>query len=310
MDLNAVVTGMQRIMRRTVSEDIELRTASGHDLHPVEADKGQIEQVILNLVVNARDAMPKGGVITITTANVDVMPGHPLIGSGLSCGQHVMLAVSDTGAGMDEATKVRIFEPFFTTKPAGKGTGLGLATVLGIVKQSGGHVVVESDPGRGAMLSGVYLRRVDGAATGRRESPTPAIRSTGGGETVLLVEDETQVRALMRNVLARAGYEVIDAPDPEAALAASGRARHEIDLLVTDVIMPKMSGRRLAERLVEARPSMKVLYVSGYTEDAIGHHGVLEPGIELLQKPITPDLLLRRVRELLDARKIYSPGTP
>jgi PAS domain S-box-containing protein len=301
IDVNAVVTGIHRMLRRAMSEDFELRTVLAPGLAKVEADEGQVVQVIMNLVVNARDAMPAGGVVMITTANVTVAADDPVAATGLAPGAYVTFAVNDMGTGIDDATKAHIFEPFFTTKAVGRGTGLGLATVLGIVKQSGGHIVVESEPGQGATFR-VYLPQVAGKTLPTRESsPRPPARVLGGSETILLVDDDAQVRALMVNVLLRAGYDVWEAAGPEEALAALEPGRGDIRLLVTDVIMPKMSGRQLAERIVARRPGVRVLYVSGYTEDAIGHHGVLEPGIELLRKPLTPELLLRRVREVLDA---------
>ncbi|HEY4016517.1 MAG TPA: ATP-binding protein [Polyangiaceae bacterium] len=300
LDVNAVVTGIHAMLRRTVSEDIELRIVLAPDLAKVEADEGQIEQVIMNLVVNARDATPAGGVVTITTANVAVAANDPLVASGLAPGAHVTFAVRDEGVGIDEATKAHIFEPFFTTKAVGKGTGLGLATVLGIVKQSGGHVFVESEPRQGATFR-VYLPPVAGNKTPTYASSLrPMGRAVGGTETILLVDDDAQVRALMQNVLVRAGYDVVEAAGPEEALAALQSGRRDVRLLVTDVIMPKMSGRELAERIQALLPRARVLYVSGYMEDAIGHHGVLEPGIQLLRKPLTPDLLLRKVRDVLD----------
>jgi CheY-like chemotaxis protein len=253
--------------------------------------------VILNLAVNARDAMPDGGTLSIRLDNASV-DEESAPTSGLF-GPCVVLSVNDTGTGMDEATKSRVFEPFFTTKPVGKGTGLGLATVFGVVKQSGGHIAVTTDLGKGTTFT-IHLPRWEGAverATSVRSVPTSALR---GDETVLLVEDDAQVRALMLGILERAGYRTLEAPGPEDALARSRRFEEEIHLLVTDIVMPKMSGRQLVDALAGERPAMKILYVSGYSEDAIAHRGALDAGVALLRKPVTPVDLLQRVREVLD----------
>ncbi|CAN5924024.1 hypothetical protein BH11MYX4_BH11MYX4_26960 [soil metagenome] len=298
LDLNRVVLEMQTIARTLLTENVELVVALGEDVGRIEVDQSQVEQVIVNLVVNARDAMPDGGVLTVATKRV-VLDAEQAARVGIVPGAFAVLVASDTGVGIDEAAKPYLFEPFFTTKEAGKGTGLGLATILGIVKQGGGHITVESERGKGATFQ-AYFPRVELplSTSPAKVSPLPA---TGGNERILLVEDDAQVRALMRNVLRRAGYDVIDARSPEEALVEDARVAGELPLLVTDVILPKMSGRELAERFLERRPDAKVLYVSGYTEDVIGQHGVLVPGIELLRKPITPELLLRRVRSVLDS---------
>jgi PAS domain S-box-containing protein len=299
LDLNAVVSGTEKILRRLIGEDIDLVTTLAPDLGAVKADSGQVEQVIMNLAVNARDAMPTGGRLTLETANVEMdesyIRGHPLARPG----RYVMLAVSDTGTGMDGETQAHIFEPFFTTKPSGQGTGLGLATVYGIVKQSGGFIWVYSEPGRGASFK-AYLPRVDEPVS--RAAVTPVSRaSLRGSETVFLVEDVAAVRAVARQVLERQGYTVLEAPDGGAALRSAAAHVGPIHLLLTDVVMPTLSGRLLAEQLAPTRPAMRVLYMSGYTDNAIVHHGLLDRGIAYLQKPFTPDALARKVRDVLDA---------
>jgi len=296
---NEVVANMDKLLRRLLGEDVELRTALAADLAAVKADPSQLEQVVLNLAVNARDAMPSGGKLTIETQNVELDEVYARGHISAQPGTYVMLAVSDTGVGMDAATQARIFEPFFTTKERGKGTGLGLATVYGIVKQSGGWIWVYSEPGHGTTFK-IYLPRVTEAAPPPAPSPAPSV-SVRGSETVLVVEDEAMIRHLVQKVLKANGYTVL--------VAASGRdaehvaAQHDgpIHLLVTDVVMPGMNGRELANRLAAARAGIQVLYLSGYTDDAIVHHGVLEPGVAFLQKPFTPAVLGRKVREVLDS---------
>ncbi len=297
--LNAVVAGVEKMLRRIIGEDIELVTALEPGLGRAKADAGQIEQVIMNLAVNARDAMPQGGKLTVLTANADLDQDYVAGHLGARPGPHVMLAVSDTGCGMDAETVSHIFEPFFTTKEPGKGTGLGLSTVYGIVKQSGGYIWVDSEPGRGTTFK-IYLPRVDEAAelVKTRAAPSEAPR---GSETVLLVEDEETVRDVVREALKASGYTVLAATSGGEALQEAGRHQGPIHLAVTDLVMPDMSGRELAERLAHLHPDTKVLYMSGYTDDAVVHHGVREAGVAFLQKPFTPDALARRVRELLDA---------
>ncbi len=297
LDLNEVVREMDRILQRLIGEQIDLRTVLGPDLGHVRADAGQIEQVILNLAVNARDAMPEGGRLTIETDRVELDAAYSREHAGVEPGPYVMLAVSDTGVGMDAKTQARIFEPFFTTKEQGRGTGLGLATVYGIVQQSGGHIWVYSEPGRGATFK-VYLPRVDATAEvpGPSEAPITALQGT---ETILLVEDEDEVRALARESLESFGYTVLEARNPEEALNAFRAHPGPIHLLLTDVVMPQMSGRVLADRLVAARPGLKVVFMSGYTSNAIVHHGVLDEGTAFVQKPFTPGTLARKVREVL-----------
>ncbi|HEU5261858.1 MAG TPA: PAS domain S-box protein [Gemmatimonadales bacterium] len=301
LDVNAVVSSMDRMLRRLIGEDIELVTQLATDLDSVSADPGQLEQVLLNLAVNARDAMPRGGRLTIETANVALTAEYAERHHRMPPGAYVLLAVSDTGVGMDEATQAHLFEPFFTTKEVGKGTGLGLATVYGIVKQSGGYIWVYSEPERGTTLK-VYLPRVTGAAEPLRAA-LPRGDLQHGSETVLLVEDAAPVRALARKGLEAYGYRVLDAPDGPTALDLAARHAGGIDVLVTDVVMPGMSGRELAERLAPHRPEMKVLYTSGYTDDAMVRQGVLRSGVAFLQKPFVPETLARKVREVLDGRR-------
>jgi PAS domain S-box-containing protein len=300
LDLNALIADLEKMLRRLIGEDIEFRTVLAADLGAVRADPGQLEQVIMNLAVNARDAMPHGGKLTIETVNADLDDAYAQAHVPLVSGRYAMLAVSDTGIGMDTQVKAHIFEPFFTTKEKGKGTGLGLATVYGIVKQTDGYIWVYSEPGQGTSFK-IYLPRVAAAA----EPPAPkplAPASLAGSETVLLAEDEAAVRNFTRRVLAAHGYTVLTAADGQEALHLAERHAGPIHLLLTDVVMPNMGGRELAERLVAARHEMKVLYLSGYTDDAIVHHGVLEPGIAFLQKPFTLQGLARKLREVLDAR--------
>ena len=300
LDLNAIVTDTEKMLRRLIGEDLSLTTVLAPELGRVKADPGQLEQVIVNLVVNARDAMPEGGQITIETANVEVDQAYFQTRPEVQPGSYVVLAVSDTGHGMDEATKARIFEPFFTTKGPGKGTGLGLATVYGIVKQSGGSIYVYSEPGLGSTFK-IYLPLVKDEIPARKSSPgtNPPSR---GKETILLVEDEVAVRAITRFALQSFGYTVLEARDGQEAIRLCEEQKPAIDLLVSDVVMPEMSGRQLTERLLTMVPRLKVLYVSGYTDDAIVRHGVLEPGAAFLQKPFTPKALANKVREVLDDR--------
>jgi PAS domain S-box-containing protein len=299
LELNAVVANMDKMLRRLIGEDVELATALHAEAGAVNADPGQLEQVLLNLVVNARDAMPGGGRVLIETTRVLLRDELVERRHRLPPGDYVCLAVTDSGLGMDESTQAHLFEPFFTTKEVGKGTGLGLATVYGIVKQSGGYIWVYSEPGRGTTVK-VYLPRVPGAADPPLPAPEPpALR--GGHETVLLVEDAAPVRTLARRSLEACGYTVLDAADGPSAIELSARHAGAIAVLVTDVVMPGMSGRELAERLAPTRPAMKVLYTSGYTDDAMVRQGVLNAGVAFLQKPFVPDSLARKVRDVLDS---------
>jgi signal transduction histidine kinase len=299
LDLNVVITDVEKMLRRVIGEDIDLVTIPGSALGRVKADPGQLDQVILNLAVNARDAMPEGGKLTIETANVELDGAYALRHIAVRPGPYVMLAVSDTGCGMDAEILARLFEPFFTTKEVGKGTGLGLATVYGIVTQSGGSISVYSEPGRGTTFK-MYLPRVKEAVETRVvvASPDTPVR---GSETILVVEDEEAVRSLARLVLERKGYTVLEARHGTEALRVSERHEGPIALVLTDLVMPGLGGRELAGRLATVRPDTKVLYMSGYTDNAIVHQGVLDAGAAFLSKPFTPDALARKVREVLDA---------
>jgi PAS domain S-box-containing protein len=297
LDLNAVVGNMDKLLRRLLGEDIDLFTVLEPGLARVKADPGQVEQVIMNLAVNARDAMPNGGKLTIETGNVDLDDNYIRDHVSVKSGSYVMVAVTDTGTGMTDKVKSRIFEPFFTTKEIGKGTGLGLSTVYGIIKQSGGYIWVYSELGIGSTFK-VYLPAVD--APVELPSGTTQQPARRGTETVLLVEDEDGVRALMRQVLHKHGYNVLESRHGGEALLLCERHSGKIDLLLTDVVLEQMSGRELAERLIKVRPEMKVLYVSGYADDAIVHHGVLNAGVAFLQKPFTTEALARKIRYVLD----------
>ncbi|MBI4401803.1 MAG: response regulator [Nitrospirae bacterium] len=299
LDVNEVVSSMSPMLQRLIREDIALRTVPGMGLGRVKADPGQLEQVIMNLVLNARDAMPRGGRLTIETSNVELDAAYARRHVSVTPGPYVMLAVSDTGVGMDAETEARIFEPFFTTKEQGKGTGLGLSTVYGIVKQSGGSVWVYSEPGEGTTFK-IYLPRVTEEPEGDVPVQEPA-ELPRGAETILLIEDEAMVRELASTVLEAAGYEVLQAENGSEALRVCQEHAGPIHLMVTDVVMPEMSGREAADRLASLQPGMKVLFLSGYTDNAIVHHGILDPDTAFLQKPFTPDALTRKVRQVLDA---------
>jgi two-component system, cell cycle sensor histidine kinase and response regulator CckA len=297
LDLNQLVEGIKKLLHRTIGEDIQLVTTMASPLGRVCADPGQIDQVILNLAVNARDAMPAGGVLTIETGNVDFDEAYCARHPDAAPGPHVMVAVSDTGVGMGEAVRAHLFEPFFTTKVRGKGTGLGLATVYGIVKQSGGSIWVTSAPGRGTTFK-VYLPRtadVDIAAAAPRASSLAS-----GTETVLLVEDQAEVRAVALACLARHGYSVLEASRGDEALRVAADYQGPIHLLLTDVVMPAMSGADLASALMRIRPEVRVLYASGYSVSVVVSHGVLDPDVDLIEKPFTPERLLQKVRDVLD----------
>ena len=296
LELGRTVRAMESMIRRLIGEDIELRIVAPPDRNAVMVDAGQVEQVVMNLVVNARDAMRGGGVLTLETSHCSLAErSHAL---GLDAGEYNTLSISDTGSGIDDATKAHLFEPFFTTKDLGKGTGLGLSTVMGIVQQSGGHLTVDSEVGHGATFR-VYLPAIVHKTAPQLIAMPRTITHAGGKFRILVVEDEIEVRTLICDVLRGGGYEVVDADDGEHALAIAGGVHGDIHLLLTDVIMPKMSGRQLASRFVELRPEMRVLYMSGYTDDKLGHHGVLDPDVALIQKPLTPEVLLSRVRAML-----------
>jgi signal transduction histidine kinase len=300
LDLNEVLTGMDKMLQRILGADVDLVSLPAKELGRVRGDPSGVEQVILNLVVNARDAMPTGGKLTMETANVVLDEQYARDHLGVKPGPHVMLAVTDTGVGMDRATQARIFEPFFTTKDKGKGTGLGLSTVFGIVQQSGGSIWVYSELGTGTTFK-VYLPRVDAPADISKSGAGQTMLR--GTETILLVEDDEQVRGVARGILQRSGYRVIDAGNAAEALLHSEQHSGPVHLLLSDVVMPQMSGPELAKRLASARPDMKVLCMSGYTDDTIVRHGVLGSQIMYLQKPITPESLTLKVREVLDGAR-------
>jgi len=295
IDVNAAITNIERLLGRVLREDIKLRCSLAADVGTVRVDPGQLGQVIMNLAVNARDAMPNGGLLTVETGNVDLDEAYLRAHDLAKPGQYVMVAVTDTGMGMDASTQARIFEPFFTTKEIGKGTGLGLATVQGIVQQSGGFIWVYSEPGHGTCFK-IYLPRVD--------EPVSVVGSesdaTRGTETIMVVEDMAAVRAVTREMLERYGYTVLEAADGDAAIRIADGFDPPIHLLLTDVVMPHVGGRDLADVLGKVRRDMKVLFMSGYTDDAVVRHGILQDGIPYLQKPFTPKSLARKVREVLD----------
>jgi len=299
--INELVMQIEKLLRRLIGEDIVLVTIPAASEASVDADPGRLEQVIMNLAVNARDAMPHGGQLTIETSVVQLDETFSAKNLGVRSGRHVVIAITDTGVGMDEKTRSHLFEPFFTTKSAGHGTGLGLATAYGIIRQSGGAIAFESEPGKGTTAR-VYLpvsethKRLSAAESASLEMPV------NGKETILVVEDETRVRKLMAGVLEARGYHVLEATRGEEALRLCQQHAGEIDLLVVDVVMPGMSGPEFVRRIVPLWPDMRVLYTSGYTDEAIVHHGIEESGAAFLQKPFLPDALARKVRQVLDTR--------
>jgi two-component system cell cycle sensor histidine kinase/response regulator CckA len=302
LDLNDVMNDLENMLRRLIDANIEMKIVPGKKIGHVKADAGYVGQVLMNLVVNARDAMPQGGKLTIATNNVKLDENYTRSKPGVTPGDYVMLSVSDTGTGITDEVKALLFEAFFTTKPMGKGTGLGLATCQTIVQQSGGHIDVYSEVGKGTTFK-IYFPLVgeplDVAARPIRTGPLPR-----GTETLLVVEDEPSVRHLARSVLDNLGYEMLSAANGQDALhVASEHKGSPIRLVITDVIMPLMSGKVMAERLKATYPDLKILFTSGYTDDAISHHGVLEKGVEFLPKPYTPAGLARRVRQILDEKK-------
>ena len=299
LNLNTVICSLEKMIGRLIGEDVELETLLSPDLGEVRADAGQMEQVIMNLVINARDAMPRGGKLIIETANVDLDETYASEhGVKLNPGPYVMLAVSDTGKGIDKETQSRIFEPFFTTKEKGKGTGLGLSTVYGIVKQSGGLIWVYSELGEGTTFK-IYLPRIRSGSEPQRKEQVP-LEAPKGVETVLIVEDDDAVRSLACKILELQGYKILEAKDGEEAMKVSKEYKGPIHLMITDVVMPGISGRELQEQLHPLRPAMKVLYMSGYTDNATAYHKVLDSGVAFLQKPFTPETLARKVREVLE----------
>jgi len=302
LDLNAVVASMEQMLRPLLGANIDMVTLLDPLLAHVKADPSQIEQVIINLAMNAQDAMPQGGRLTLETHNVELDKAQAQQQFEAQVGQHVMLRVSDTGTGMDANTRARIFEPFFTTKPKDKGTGLGLSTVYGIVKQSGGFINVESVPGQGATFK-VYLPRVE-APLDTDQSETPPTSIPHGSETVLIAEDEPGVLTLVCETLRTHGYTVLEARNGKEALAISQRYQGPIHLLLTDVVMPQMNGREVSERLLVTRPDVKVLYMSGYTDDAVLRHGVVANGVDFLPKPFTAGAVASTVRKMLDGYQV------
>ena len=296
MSVNSVIAQTEKMLRRLIGEDVELQFGLSADAGNIKADPGHVEQAIVNLAVNARDAMPLGGRLGIETANVHLDENYARTHMGVTPGEFVMIAVSDNGTGMDAETRRRIFEPFFTTKEKGKGTGLGLATVYGIIKQAGGDIWVYSEPGRGTTFK-LYFPRVSEAAA--EAAATEAAADGGATETILVVEDEKAVRDLTVRMLERLGYRILTAASGAEAIEISRGFAGTIHLLLTDVVMPNMSGRQLADQLALSRPDMKVLYLSGYTENTVLHHGVLDAGVEFLPKPFSREVLGRKLRDIL-----------
>jgi PAS domain S-box-containing protein len=298
LDLNIIIRDLEKMLRRVIGEDVELVTSLADDLGTIKTDRGWIEQVIMNLAVNARDAMPSGGKLIIETNNTELDEPYVRSHVAIKPGRYVKLCVNDTGVGMTSEVKEHLFEPFYTTKKKGKGTGLGLSTVYGIVKQSGGCISVYSEPGLGTAFN-IYLPRMDESFEDVSKKVTRD-ELPGAGETILVVEDEEDVRRLTVRILERKGYRVLQASSGNDALLLSKERKEPIDMVLTDVVMPGMNGRQLADQLIRLRPKMKVLYMSGYTDNAVFHHGVLEEGVNYIQKPFTVDGLMKKMREVLD----------
>ncbi len=305
VDLNHLITNLEKMLRRVIGEDVAFYTLLSPDLSSINADANQMEQVLINLVANARDAMPHGGALTIATKNVTLDEGLSCEGSEIPTGSYVEMAVSDTGEGMDAETRSHLFEPFFTTKERGKGTGLGLSSVYGSVRQNGGGIVVWSERGSGATFR-IYLPQLRGPATSDKPEPT-ANAITNGTETILLVEDEVPLRQMLQETLSLAGYRVLEANDGTDAIRKWEKQAGSIDLLLTDVVMPLVNGRQLARRLTSVAPQMRVIYMSGYADDVIAYHGILDEATTLVQKPFSPSALLLKLREVLDAGKTQPP---
>jgi CheY-like chemotaxis protein len=304
--VNELILQMEKMLRRLIGEDLELITIPAASRDAVEADAGRLEQVIMNLVVNARDAMPDGGKLTLETGTVQLSESYSARQLGIQPGQHVTISISDTGIGMDEDTQRHLFEPFFTTKNPGRGTGLGLATAYGIIRQSGGAIGIISELGKGTTAR-IYLPLAEAKAEAVPEK-VAAVESLTGAETILLVEDEARVRKLIVDVLAARGYRVLEATRGREAVRLVAAYKGPIHLAVVDVVMPEMSGPDLIRQIQPGHPDLRVLYISGYTDEAIVHHGILESGAAFLQKPFLPDVLARRVREVLDARQNQANG--
>jgi CheY-like chemotaxis protein len=299
LDLNTVVADIEALLRRSLGEHIQLRTTLTPDLWPVLADPGQLEQVLVNLAINARDAMPDGGTLTIDTTNTTIDTTDDAGHSHHRPGRHVLLRVADTGTGIPPEIAERVFEPFFTTKPKGEGSGLGLATVYGIITQAGGHAAIQSTPGAGTTFTALL------PATDQQPTPTtePArTHHSNGGETVLVVEDEDALREVIRRILTRNGYHVLTAASGPEALKTAEHSHDNIDLLLTDVIMPHMLGKELATRTKELRPEIRVLYMSGYAQPVLASQGTLDPGVTLVEKPFTETTIVDKIRETLDGR--------
>jgi CheY-like chemotaxis protein len=298
MDLSEIVIGMEKMLRRLIGEDVQLITPSGPGGARILVDPGQMEQVVMNLVVNARDALPAGGTIRIDVAETTLDAAFASEHVGVTPGPHVVLTVTDSGTGIDKATQARMFEPFFTTKSVGRGTGLGLATVFGIVRQSDGTIWVESELGKGTTFL-LYFPKVTVGSVRPSLAPAKVVPALRGSETILLVEDEAPVRSLASTILRKYGYDVLEAQGGGDAFLLCEQHEGVIDLLLTDVVMPRMNGRQLAERLAPLRPAMKVLYMSGYTDDEVLRHGINDATIAFIHKPITPETLAHKVRETL-----------